>query len=88
VKEGRTTIVIAHRLSTIRNADIIIGLERGQVVEYGAHNELMKRKGLYYELVTTQSEEKKEEVESDSDNDDEVEKDFVRQRSSIYFCSS
>jgi ABC-type multidrug transport system fused ATPase/permease subunit len=85
VKEGRTTIVIAHRLSTIRNADIIIGLERGQVIEYGTHNELMKRKGLYYELVTTQSEEEKEkEAESDSDREcDEVEKEFIRQRSSI-----
>ena len=91
VKEGRTTIVIAHRLSTIRNADLIIGLDHGEVVEYGTHNVLMKRKGLYYELVTTQSEvEKEREAQSDSDNDDdEVEKQFVQQRSGIrllYFC--
>ena len=59
-KEGRTTIVIAHRLSTIKNADIIIGLDRGKVVEYGTHNELMQHQGLYYELVTVQSEKEKE----------------------------
>ena len=69
-KEGRTTIVIAHRLSTIKNADIIIGLDHGTVVEYGTHNELMQHKGLYYELVTTQSEKEKE-AEVDPDLDDE-----------------
>src|SRR5580698_7407669 len=67
-KEGRTTIVIAHRLSTIRNADLIIGLDRGEVVEHGSHDELMERKGLYYELVTAQSQ--KEEVH---DSDSELE---------------
>lgn len=82
-KQGRTTIVIAHRLSTIRNADIIIGFERGQVIEYGMHDELMEKKGLYYELVTAQTEtekEKEKEPESDQD-DDEEEIAFVRQRS-------
>ncbi|CAF4167540.1 unnamed protein product, partial [Rotaria sordida] len=48
-KQGRTTVVIAHRLSTIRNADLIIGLEHGRVIEYGIHDDLMKHKGLYYE---------------------------------------
>ena len=82
-KEGRTTIVIAHRLSTIRNADLIIGLERGQVIEHGTHDELMEKKGLYYELVTAQTEkEKAKVVEPESDpEDDEDEKAFVRQRS-------
>jgi ABC-type multidrug transport system fused ATPase/permease subunit len=55
-KQGRTTIVIAHRLSTIRNADLIIGLEHGRVIEYGIHDDLMEHKGLYYELVTAQNE--------------------------------
>ncbi len=84
-KEGRTTIVIAHRLSTIRNADLIIGLERGHVVEHGTHDDLMEQKGLYYELVTAQTQKEKEkEGDGDSDkedDDDEVEKEFVRQRS-------
>lgn len=62
-KQGRTTIVIAHRLSTIRNADLIIGFERGHVVEYGTHEELIQQKGLYYELVTAQTQKEKEKEE-------------------------
>ncbi len=75
-KEGRTTIVIAHRLSTIRNADLIIGLERGEVIESGSHDELMERKGLYYELVTAQSqkEEKPDDSDSESEGKEEEEK--------------
>ena len=82
-KEGRTTIVIAHRLSTIRNADLIVGLDRGEVVEYGDHDALMERRGLYYELVMAQTQKEKEkEVDPDSEHeDDETEKEFVRQRS-------
>jgi ABC-type multidrug transport system fused ATPase/permease subunit len=79
-KEGRTTIVIAHRLSTIRNADLIIGLEKGEVVEYGTHDDLMEKKGLYYELVTAQTQKEKEK-EDDDDVDDEAEKKIVQQRS-------
>jgi HlyB family type I secretion system ABC transporter len=52
--EGRTTFVIAHRLSTIRNADMIVVLEKGKVVEQGSHDELMRRQGLYYYLVSQQ----------------------------------
>ena len=53
-REGRTTIVIAHRLSTIQNADIIVSVSEGRVVETGSHSELMSRKDLYYDLVTAQ----------------------------------
>uniref|UniRef100_A0A8D3DQV3 Bile salt export pump n=1 Tax=Scophthalmus maximus TaxID=52904 RepID=A0A8D3DQV3_SCOMX len=52
---GRTTISIAHRLSTIKNADVIVGFEHGRAVERGKHNELLERKGVYFTLVTLQS---------------------------------
>jgi ATP-binding cassette, subfamily B, bacterial MsbA len=50
---GRTTLIIAHRLSTVRNADKIIVLDAGSVVEIGRHDELMENESLYYELFTT-----------------------------------
>ena len=53
--QGRTTIAVAHRLSTLYNANRIIGLERGRVVESGTPNELMDRKGLFYNLVQMQT---------------------------------
>ena len=54
---GRTTIVIAHRLSTIRNADKIVVMERGQVVDEGTHEELLARGGIYADLYRLQFEE-------------------------------
>jgi subfamily B ATP-binding cassette protein MsbA len=56
VLEGRTALVIAHRLSTIRNADKIIALEEGRIVEVGDHGELMQRGGLYSQLYRRQLE--------------------------------
>jgi ABC-type multidrug transport system fused ATPase/permease subunit len=54
VLEGRTALVIAHRLSTIRNADKIIALEEGRIVEVGDHGALMDRGGLYSQLYQRQ----------------------------------
>lgn len=52
--EGRTTIVIAHRLSTIKNADNIVVMSRGRIVEQGTHDALLERKEAYYNLVEAQ----------------------------------
>jgi ATP-binding cassette subfamily B protein len=51
---GRTSFVIAHRLSTIRNADLVLVLDQGQIIERGTHNELLARKGFYYDLYMSQ----------------------------------
>ncbi|MEQ8426057.1 MAG: ABC transporter ATP-binding protein, partial [Cyclobacteriaceae bacterium] len=53
--KGRTTFVIAHRLSTIRQADQILVIEQGQIAERGKHDELIEKKGRYYELYTYQA---------------------------------
>ena len=54
--KGRTAVVIAHRLSTVKNADQIIVLEKGKLVEQGTHTELTAQKGMYYDLVKNQLE--------------------------------
>ena len=52
---NRTSLVIAHRLSTIQNADNIVVLKKGEIVEQGKHEELMKKKGEYFKLVSMQN---------------------------------
>lgn len=54
--KGKTAVVIAHRLSTVKNADQIVVLERGKIVEKGNHSELVNLKGRYYELIKNQLE--------------------------------
>ena len=53
--KGRTSFIIAHRLSTIRNCDMIMFIDAQGIVEQGSHDELMARKGAYYELYTAQT---------------------------------
>jgi ATP-binding cassette subfamily B protein len=55
--KGRTAIIVAHRLSTVRQADRIVVLNRGRIVESGHHTELMERKGFYYRLHKAQASE-------------------------------
>lgn len=54
VMKNRTSIIIAHRLSTIRDADIIVVMDQGRIVESGSHDDLLAQKGKYYELYMTQ----------------------------------
>ena len=54
LKQGRTTIAIAHRLSTLRDADVLAVINRGEMVEYGTHDELIRKKGEYYNLYKLQ----------------------------------
>ena len=52
--EGRTSFIVAHRLSTVREADIILVMKNGHIIEQGSHNELLARGGFYYELYNSQ----------------------------------
>lgn len=55
IKQGRTTIIIAHRLSTVKDCDVIIALDKGEIVEAGKHEDLMRKEGYYHHLYTQQS---------------------------------
>ena len=50
--KGRTVFIIAHRLSTIRDADVIMVMQNGEIIERGNHESLLEKKGHYYELYT------------------------------------
>jgi ATP-binding cassette subfamily B multidrug efflux pump len=54
LRQGRTSFVIARRLSTIRNADTIIVMDAGRIVEQGNHADLLRRRGVYYSLYNSQ----------------------------------
>ena len=54
--KGRTVVVVTHRLSTVKNADQMIVLEKGEIIETGTHKELTTLKGAYFELVKNQLE--------------------------------
>ena len=54
VMQNRTSIIIAHRLSTIRDADWIVVIDQGRIVESGSHETLLEKKGRYYDLYRTQ----------------------------------
>jgi len=54
LRSGRTSFVIAHRLSTIRNADVIVVMDAGRIVEQGSHEQLLDQRSLYYDLYNSQ----------------------------------
>ena len=54
LRANRTSFVIAHRLSTIRDADLILVMDHGEIIEQGSHEELLTRKGFYYDLYMSQ----------------------------------
>ena len=54
--KGKTSFIIAHRLSTIKNADVILVMKNGNIIEQGNHNELMKKNGFYANLYNSQFE--------------------------------
>lgn len=61
--KGRTSFIIAHRLSTIKNADLILVMNQGDIVEQGTHEELLEKQGFYADLYNSQFEDCKDEIE-------------------------
>lgn len=61
--KGRTSFIIAHRLSTIKNADLILVMNQGDIVEQGTHEELLEKQGFYADLYNSQFEDYKDEIE-------------------------
>lgn len=82
--EGRTTIAIAHRLSTIKDADKIVVMSQGKIVEEGNHNELLRMQGAYHSLVTAQA---IATIDADSDSES-AEEDEVEAIKKVYSASN
>ena len=59
--KGRTSFIVAHRLSTIREADVILVMNSGKIIEQGSHEELLAKKGFYHKLYNSQFENSQEE---------------------------
>lgn len=68
LRKGRTTIIIAHRLATIRDADVIVVLQKGRIVEKGSHDDLLKNKGLYAKLHASSNESFDDFVEAEGEH--------------------
>lgn len=68
LRKGRTTIIIAHRLATIRDADVIVVLQKGRIVEKGSHEELLENKGLYAKLHASSNESFDDFVEAEGEH--------------------
>ena len=64
LRSGRTSLIIAHRLSTIKDADRILAMKDGRIVEAGTHDELLQLKGVYAQLYTAQSRHHSDNIES------------------------
>ncbi|QSZ35150.1 hypothetical protein DSL72_008017 [Monilinia vaccinii-corymbosi] len=80
--EGRTTITIAHRLSTIKDADNIVVMAEGRIVEQGTHNDLLAKQGAYYRLIEAQKIAKTEEMTAEEETEiDAQDDDLVRKMS-------
>nr|XP_022339240.1 multidrug resistance protein 1-like isoform X1 [Crassostrea virginica] len=75
---GRTTVMVAHRLTTVQNADIIYVVDKGEIIEYGTHSQLMQKEEFYYQLVQAQSLEPDDKAEEANGTDSKA---YKRQRS-------